>query len=66
MKIKRIDLAAGQSVVFSYAEGDRYVYISEGTHPTLKFGKPIKLKPGELFSVDTDSDIQVSCMYETN
>lgn len=64
MRIRRLDLGAGDSTTFSYIAGDRYIYISKGLHPDLKPNKPVKLEPGQDLKIATDNAIQVSCMYE--
>lgn len=63
-KHSRVDLAPGMGATFRYDDGCRYVYITKGTHSTLKRGKPVKLEPGQEYSIEAESDIQVSYIYD--
>lgn len=63
-KFDRVDLAPGQSAVFKYNEGCRYVYITKGEHETLKRGKPVTLVEDQEFMVTASTPIQVSFMYD--
>lgn len=47
LKLRRIAMAAGESVTVSHASGGRGVYLIAGEHPELVYGQPVRLGVGE-------------------
>ena len=64
LKLERVTLEAGEKFTASYSDGGRAVYLVEGTHDTLEYGKPVQVQEGGSILVEASTPIVVGVVRE--
>lgn len=66
LKLGRVTLEAGDEFTAAYSDGCRAVYLVEGAHDTLEYGKPVQVQEGGSVTVTAVTPIVVGVVKEAS
>jgi hypothetical protein len=64
LKLGRVSLEAGEGFTAAYSDGCRAVYLVEGAHDTLEYGKPVQVQEGGSIQLNAVTPIVVGVVRE--